>query len=54
MSIVNDTFFSLNKQFKLNFDGSELSSDGSLFLLKEFAHRIGFEKIMPTCFLSLY
>ena len=33
MSIVNDTFFSFNKQFKLNFDGSELSSDGSLFLL---------------------
>ena len=39
-----------NKQFKFNFNGSELSSDGGLFLLKEFAHRIGFEKIIRDNF----
>ena len=44
MSIVNDTSFIFKKQFKFNFNGDELSSDGGLFLLKEFAHRIGFEK----------
>ena len=47
MSIVNDTSFSFNKQFKFNFNGGELSSDGGLFLLKEFAHRIGFDKSHP-------
>ena len=50
MSIVNDTSFSFNKQFKFNFNGGELSSDGGLFLLKEFAHRIGFEKIIRDNF----
>ena len=42
MSIVNDTSFSFNKQFKYNFNGGELSSAGGLFLLKEFANRLGF------------
>ncbi len=50
MSIVKDTSFSFNKQFKFNFNGGELSSDGGLFLLKEFAHHIGFEKIIRELF----
>ena len=50
MSIVNDTSFSFNKQFKFNFNGGELSSDDGLFLLKEFAHRIGFEKVIRDNF----
>ena len=50
MSIVNDTSFSFNKQFKYNFNGGELSSDGGLFLLKEFANRIGFEKVIRDKF----
>ena len=50
MSIVNDTSFSFNKQFKYNFNGGELSSDGGLFLLKEFANHIGFEKIICNNF----
>ena len=50
MSIVKDTSFSFNKQFRFYFDGGELSSDGGLFLLKEFAHRIGFEKIIHDLF----
>ena len=50
MSILNDTSFSFNKQLKYNFDGGELSSDGGLFLLKEFAHRIGFEKVIRDHF----
>ena len=50
MSIVNDTSFSFNKQFKYNFNGGELSSDGGLFLLKEFASRIGFEKVIRDNF----
>ena len=50
MSIVNDTSFSFNKQFKYNFNGGELSSDGGLFLLKEFGNRIGFEKVIRDNF----
>ena len=50
MSIVKDTSFSFNKQFRFNFNGGELSSDGGLFLLKEFMHRIGFEKVIRELF----
>ena len=50
MSIENETSFSFNKQFRFNFNGGELSSGGSLFLLKKFAHRIGFEKIIRDNF----
>ncbi len=39
-----------NKKYKLNFNGGQLSSDGGLLLLKEFAHKIGFEDLIHRSF----
>lgn len=39
-----DTFrLESNRKLKLNFNGGDLSSDSGLLLIKEFAHKIGFE-----------
>ena len=35
-----------NKQFVVNFDGDELSSDGGLLMIKEFLHALGLEKLL--------
>ncbi len=35
-----------NKQFKLNFNGGELSSDGGLLMIKEFISALGLERII--------
>lgn len=35
MSILNDTVSESNKYLKINFDGSDLSSDAGLLLIKE-------------------
>ena len=37
-----------NKQFILNFDRGELSSDGGLLMIKEFLHALGIEKLLKT------
>lgn len=39
-----------NKQFIINFDGGELSSDGGLLMIKEFLHALGFEKLLKDGF----
>ncbi len=39
-----------NKQFIVNFDGGELSSDGGLLLIKEFLHALGFETLLKNNF----
>lgn len=39
-----------NKYQKINFDGGDLSSDAGLLLLKEFASRIGFDRIIRSNF----
>lgn len=39
-----------NKQFIINFDGGELSSDGGLLLIKEFLHTLGFETLLRDDF----
>lgn len=39
-----------NKQFILNFDGGELSSDGGLLMIKEFLHALGIEKLLKNSF----
>lgn len=39
-----------NKQFIINFDGGELSSDGGLLLIKEFLHTLGFEALLKNDF----
>ena len=35
-----------NNQIKINFNGGDLSSDSGLFLIKEFAHKLGFHKLI--------
>ena len=39
-----------NKQFKLNFNGGELSSDGGLLMIKEFISALGLERIIKDTF----
>ena len=46
MSIVNTLTLESNRQIKINFDGGDLSSDAGLFLIKEFAAKIGFTKLI--------
>ena len=50
MSIVNTLSLESNKQFKINFGGGDLSSDAGLLLIKEFACKLGFEKILKLEF----
>ena len=37
-------------QIKINFDGGDLSSDAGLLLIKEFAAKIGFVKLIKKNF----
>ena len=39
-----------NKQFIINSDGGELSSDGGLLMIKEFLHALGIEKLLKSNF----
>lgn len=39
-----------NSKIKLNFGGGDLSSDSGLFLIKEFAHKLGFRKLIKKLF----
>lgn len=39
-----------NKQFIINFDGGELSSDGGLLMIKEFLHALGIERLLKSSF----
>ena len=39
-----------NKQFIVNFNGGELSSDGGLLMIREFLHILGIEKILKSSF----
>ena len=50
MSIVNTLSLESNKQIKINFNGGVLSSDAGLLLIKEFACKLGFEKILKSEF----
>jgi hypothetical protein len=42
MAILDTIGFESNKLFKINFNGGDLSSDGGLLLIREFAAKIGF------------
>jgi hypothetical protein len=46
MHILNDITLESNKYMKINFNGGDLSSDAGLFLIKEFACKLGFEQIL--------
>ena len=50
MSIVNTVALKSNKQIKINFAGGDLSSDAGLLLIKEFATKIGFDKLIKKQF----
>ena len=50
MSIVNTLSLESNKKMKINFNGGDLSSDAGLLLIKEFACKLGFEKILKSEF----
>lgn len=50
MDILNTLALKSNRQIKINFDGGDLSSDAGLLLIKEFAAKIGFLKLIKKEF----
>ena len=46
MDILNTLTLKSNRHIKINFDGGDLSSDAGLLLIKEFAAKIGFAKLI--------
>ena len=50
MAIVNGTALESNKNFRVNFDGGNLSSDGGLLLLKEFFFKLGVDSVVRKVF----
>jgi len=50
MPSINDTKLESNKNFRLNFEGGDLSSDAGLLLLNEFIRKMGFDKTMRGTF----
>ena len=50
MAILNTISLESNKQIKINFNGGDLSSDGGLLLIKEFAARIGLLRLVKKLF----
>lgn len=50
MYSLNDNSLECNRQFKINFDGGDLSSDAGLLLIKEFVCKMGFVKILKSMF----
>lgn len=47
---LKDTTLESNRKMKFNFGGGDLSSDGGLLLIKEFAHKMGFIKLAKKLF----
>ena len=50
MTILNTISLESNKQIKIIFNGGDLSSDGGLLLIKEFAARVGLLKLIKKLF----
>ena len=50
MYSINDTVLESNKYVKMNFAGGDLSSDAGLLLIKEFIHKMGFDKLLGERF----
>lgn len=50
MDILNTFTLKSNRQIKINFDRGDLSSDAGLLLIKEFAAKIGFSKLIKKKF----
>jgi hypothetical protein len=50
MSSLSALRLESNRKIKINFDGGDLSSDSGLLLIKEFAHKLGFHKLIKNMF----
>lgn len=50
MHSLKDIQFKCNKQFIVNFDGGERSSDRGLLMIKEFLPVLSFEKLLKANF----
>lgn len=50
MDILNTLSLKSNRKIKINFNGGDLSSDAGLLLIKEFAAKIGFLKLIKNKF----
>ena len=50
MNSLSDTVLKSNKYLKINFNGGDLSSDGGMLLIKEFAAKIGLIKQVKKLF----
>ena len=50
MHSLKDIQLKCNKQFIVNFDGGELSSDGGLLMIKEFLCTLGIENVLKSSF----
>ena len=50
MAIVTGTALESNKNFRVTFDGGNLSSDGGMLLLKEFYHKLGVKALLKKHF----
>ena len=50
MAIVNGTALESNKNFRVSFDGGNLSSDGGLLLLMEFYYKLGVNSLIRQFF----
>ena len=54
MNSLKYTALESNPYLKINFDGGDLSSDAGLFLIKEFAVKIGLVKLIYSLFQTNY
>ena len=50
MAIVNSIALESNKNFRIDFEGGNLSSDAGLLLVKEFYHKLGVESLAKEIF----
>lgn len=50
MAILNTVSLESSKQIKINFNGGDLSSDGGLLRIKEFASQVGLIKLVNQLF----
>lgn len=50
MDILNTLTLKSNRQIKINFDGGDLSSDAGLLLIKKFAAKIDFTRLIKKIF----
>lgn len=50
MTILNTIALESNKKIKINFNGADLSSDGEVLLIKEFAAKIGLIQLVKKLF----